>query len=255
MNAPYRSQAVPHAAQGREAVPRAVLRRRRSGSTPTAGRPSPSPTPRPASVIGTIPNMGAAETRRAIEAADRALPAWRARIAKERAAILRKWFELMMANQDDLGAHHDHRAGQAAGRGERRDRLRRVASSSGSPRKRKRVYGDMIPHASGRQAHRGDQAAGRRVRRDHAVELPDGDDHAQGRRRRWRPAAPWWSSPRRRRRSRRWRWPSWPSAPACRRACSTSSPARADGDRRRADRATRSCARSPSPAPPRSARC
>ncbi len=47
--------------------------------------------------------MGAAETRRAIEAADRALPAWRARIAKERSAILRKWFELMLANQDDLG--------------------------------------------------------------------------------------------------------------------------------------------------------
>jgi succinate-semialdehyde dehydrogenase/glutarate-semialdehyde dehydrogenase len=54
-------------------------------------------------VLGTIPKMGAAETRRAIEAANAAWPAWRAKTAKERAAILRSWFDLMMANQDDLG--------------------------------------------------------------------------------------------------------------------------------------------------------
>ena len=53
--------------------------------------------------IGSVPAMGAAETRRAIEAAERAWPAWRAKAAKERAALLRKWFDLMMANQDDLG--------------------------------------------------------------------------------------------------------------------------------------------------------
>ena len=52
--------------------------------------------------LGTVPRMGAAEAKRAIEAAERAWPAWRARTAKERAAILRKWFDLMMANQDDL---------------------------------------------------------------------------------------------------------------------------------------------------------
>src|SRR5688572_17865014 len=52
--------------------------------------------------VGTIPHMGANETRRAIEAAERALPDWRARTAKERAQILRKWFELMLANQEDL---------------------------------------------------------------------------------------------------------------------------------------------------------
>src|SRR5690606_30952547 len=50
--------------------------------------------------IGTVPRMGAAETRRAIEAADKALPAWRALTAKERSAKLRRWFELMMENQD-----------------------------------------------------------------------------------------------------------------------------------------------------------
>ena len=52
--------------------------------------------------LGTIPNMGAAETRRAIEAAAAAMPAWAAKTAKERATILRRWYELMMANQDDL---------------------------------------------------------------------------------------------------------------------------------------------------------
>src|SRR5690349_23562509 len=53
--------------------------------------------------IGSVPKMGAAETRRAIEAANAALPAWRAKLPKERANILRKWFELMIANTDDLG--------------------------------------------------------------------------------------------------------------------------------------------------------
>src|SRR5438128_11719096 len=52
--------------------------------------------------LGTVPKMGAEETRRAIEAADKALPAWRGKTAKERAQVLRKWFDLMMANQDDL---------------------------------------------------------------------------------------------------------------------------------------------------------
>src|SRR3546814_339955 len=54
--------------------------------------------------VGTVPDMGAAETRRAIEAANRAWPEWRAKTGKERSAILRRWFDLMMANQDDLGA-------------------------------------------------------------------------------------------------------------------------------------------------------
>ncbi len=49
-----------------------------------------------------VPDMGAAETRRAIAAADAAWPAWRGKTAKERAAILRKWFELMLANAADL---------------------------------------------------------------------------------------------------------------------------------------------------------
>ncbi|RWR49903.1 NAD-dependent succinate-semialdehyde dehydrogenase [Sinirhodobacter ferrireducens] len=55
-------------------------------------------------VICTVPDLGRAETARAIEAARIAMKEWAARTAKERAQVLRKWFELMMANQDDLGA-------------------------------------------------------------------------------------------------------------------------------------------------------
>ncbi|HAD4372786.1 TPA_asm: aldehyde dehydrogenase family protein [Salmonella enterica subsp. enterica serovar Typhi str. CT18] len=52
--------------------------------------------------LGNVPKMGAEETRDAINAANRALPAWRALTAKERANILRRWFNLMMEHQDDL---------------------------------------------------------------------------------------------------------------------------------------------------------
>ena len=76
-------------------------------------------------ILGTVPKMGAAETRRAIEAADKALPAWRALTAKERANKLRRWFELMIENQDDLGSPDDPGARQAIGRSQGRDRLRR----------------------------------------------------------------------------------------------------------------------------------
>jgi len=54
-------------------------------------------------VLGTVPKMGANETRRAIEAANAAWPAWRAKTAKQRADIIRRWFNLMLENQDDLG--------------------------------------------------------------------------------------------------------------------------------------------------------
>ncbi|QGZ40468.1 succinate-semialdehyde dehydrogenase/glutarate-semialdehyde dehydrogenase [Pseudoduganella flava] len=52
--------------------------------------------------LGTVPNMGTAETRRAIEAANAAWPAWRKKTAKERAAVLRKWYDLITENADDL---------------------------------------------------------------------------------------------------------------------------------------------------------
>jgi len=53
--------------------------------------------------LGTVPKMGANETRRAIEAANAAWPAWRAKTAKERADIIRRWYTLMLENRDDLG--------------------------------------------------------------------------------------------------------------------------------------------------------
>ncbi|MFQ5545868.1 MAG: aldehyde dehydrogenase family protein, partial [Acidiferrobacterales bacterium] len=58
--------------------------------------------PADGSKIGTVPALGAEETARAIAAADAAWPAWRAMTAKQRAGILRKWFDLIMENQEDL---------------------------------------------------------------------------------------------------------------------------------------------------------
>ncbi|MEG2830237.1 MAG: aldehyde dehydrogenase family protein, partial [Edwardsiella sp. (in: enterobacteria)] len=52
--------------------------------------------------LGSVPKMGAAETQRAIEAAAHALPGWRARTGKARAQILRRWFDLILAHQEDL---------------------------------------------------------------------------------------------------------------------------------------------------------
>ncbi|SDR20197.1 succinate semialdehyde dehydrogenase [Paraburkholderia fungorum] len=60
--------------------------------------------PATGALLGTVPAMGTRETREAIAAAQAALPAWRARTALERAGLLRKWHELILANQEDLGA-------------------------------------------------------------------------------------------------------------------------------------------------------
>ena len=98
--------------------------------------------------VGTVPKMGATETRRAIEAAHAAWPAWRAKTAKERANILRKWFELMMANQEDLAKLMTIEQGKpiAESRGE-------IAYGASFiewfAEEGKRIYGDTIPtHAA-----------------------------------------------------------------------------------------------------------
>ncbi len=67
-----------------------------------SGATTPVTNPATGERLGTIPKMGTAETRRAIEAADAAWPAWRKKTAKERALILRKWYDLVNANADDL---------------------------------------------------------------------------------------------------------------------------------------------------------
>jgi succinate-semialdehyde dehydrogenase / glutarate-semialdehyde dehydrogenase len=94
--------------------------------------------------LGTVPRMGAEETRRAIEAADRALPAWRGKTAKERAQILRRWFDLMMANQDDLAAIMTAEQGKplAESKGEI---AYAAAFIEWFGEEGKRIYGDTIP--------------------------------------------------------------------------------------------------------------
>jgi len=100
--------------------------------------------PATGAVIGTVPKMGAEETRRAIDAADRALPAWRALTAKERAVILRRWFDLMMAAEEDLARLMTAEQGKplAESRGE-------IAYGASFiewfAEEGKRVYGDTIP--------------------------------------------------------------------------------------------------------------
>src|SRR3954466_11568737 len=58
--------------------------------------------PATGAIIGTVPRLGAAETRDAIAAAARAQTAWKNQTAKERAGVMRRWFDLMIANQEDL---------------------------------------------------------------------------------------------------------------------------------------------------------
>ena len=68
------------------------------------GATVPVHNPATGELLGTVPHMGAQETRRAIEAANAAWPAWRKKTARERALILRKWNDLMLENADDLAA-------------------------------------------------------------------------------------------------------------------------------------------------------
>jgi succinate-semialdehyde dehydrogenase/glutarate-semialdehyde dehydrogenase len=94
--------------------------------------------------IGTVPNMGVAETKRAIEAANAAWPAWRARTAKERSNILRKWFDLMMANQEDLAVLMTAEQGKPLT--ESRGEIAYGASFiEWFAEEGKRIYGDTIP--------------------------------------------------------------------------------------------------------------
>ena len=125
------------------------------------GATIPVDNPATGETLGTVPKMGAEETRRAIEAADRALPAWRAKTAKERAQILRNWFDLMMANQEDLATLMTAEQGKplAESRGEI---AYAAAFIEWFGEEGKRVYGDTIPAARRRQAHRRHQGADRR---------------------------------------------------------------------------------------------
>src|SRR6188474_45223 len=95
-------------------------------------------------VIGTVPRLSGIETREAIDAAARAFPAWRKKTAKERAAVLRRWFELMIASQDDLARLMTLEQGKPLT--ESRGEVAYAASFlEWFGEEAKRVYGDTIP--------------------------------------------------------------------------------------------------------------
>jgi succinate-semialdehyde dehydrogenase/glutarate-semialdehyde dehydrogenase len=95
-------------------------------------------------LLGSVPEMGAAETRRAIEAAHKALPAWSKKTAGERARLMRKWFDLMLANQQDLAVIMTAEQGKPLA--ESKGEIAYAASFiEWFAEESKRVYGDVIP--------------------------------------------------------------------------------------------------------------
>ena len=104
--------------------------------------------PADGAVVATVPELGVAETERAVQAAADAWPAWRARTAKERAAILRRWFELVMDNQQDLAALMTAEQGkplaEAAGEVAYGASFIEWFAEEG-----KRLYGDVVPTHTG----------------------------------------------------------------------------------------------------------
>src|SRR5205823_1497519 len=91
-----------------------------------------------------VPEMGAAETRRAIETASQAFPAWAAHTARERAAVLRRWYELLMANLEDLATLMTAEQGKPLA--ESRGEIAYAASFiEWFAEEGKRLYGDLIP--------------------------------------------------------------------------------------------------------------
>ncbi len=129
--------------------------------------------------IAAVPRMGAAETRRAIEAAGRALPGWRSLLAKRAGADPAPLERPDARAPGGAGGAADDRAGQAAGRSHGRGRLRGELSGMvrrGGQAGLRRHHPDL----RARPAHRRHQGAGRRHRRDNAVELPRRDANPQG---------------------------------------------------------------------------
>ena len=100
--------------------------------------------PADGSIIASVPNCGGAETRRAIDAANAALPAWRAMTAKQRAALLRRWFDLMLINADDIALILTTEQGKplAEAKGEI---MYGASFIEWFAEEGKRIYGDVIP--------------------------------------------------------------------------------------------------------------
>jgi succinate-semialdehyde dehydrogenase/glutarate-semialdehyde dehydrogenase len=95
-------------------------------------------------LLGSVPHMGGAETRRAIEAAHSALPSWSKKTAAERAKIMRRWFDLMLANVDDLAVIMTAEQGKPLA--ESKGEIAYAASFiEWFAEEGKRIYGDIIP--------------------------------------------------------------------------------------------------------------
>ena len=108
------------------------------------GKSFPVTNPATGEVLAQVPEMGAVETRRAIEAANAAWPKWRQKTPKERAILLRKWYDLMMANGEDLAKIM--RAEQGKPLAESKGEISYAASFiEWFAEEGKRVYGDTIP--------------------------------------------------------------------------------------------------------------
>jgi aspartate-semialdehyde dehydrogenase len=147
--------------------------------------------------LGVVPALGVVETKAAIDAAAAAFPAWRKLLPQQRAAFLRRWYELMIEAKDDLALIMTLEQGKPLAEAE--GEIAYAASFIewfAEEAKRVNVEG-VTPHLPGRQMLR----------------------------RRLPPAVRWWSGRRARRRTRRLHSPSWPTAPAFPRACSRWSPA------------------------------
>ena len=100
--------------------------------------------PATGAVLARVPDMLEGEARRAIEAAAAAWPAWAAKTAKERAVVLRKWYELIMANQEDLAVIMTSEQGKPLS--ESRGEVAYGASFiEWFAEEGKRIYGDVIP--------------------------------------------------------------------------------------------------------------
>jgi len=116
-----------------------------SGATLAVHNPATS------EALGSVPNMGTAETRRAIDAAAKALPPWAARTAKDRAGVLRRWFDLILANQEDLAILMTAEQGKPLGNPRARSATPHP-SSNGSP---KRASAFMATSSPGTRATNG----------------------------------------------------------------------------------------------------
>ena len=108
------------------------------------GKSFPVTNPATGEVLAQVPDMEATETRRAIEAAKAAWPEWRRKTAKERATLLRKWYDQMMANVDDLAWIMTAEQGKPLA--ESKDEISYAAAFiEWFAEEGKRVYGDTIP--------------------------------------------------------------------------------------------------------------